>query len=180
MTSAATSPPKQFTTVLGRRLAHVEIGQGGPIVLLHGNPTSSYLWRDVIGPLAGLGRVIVPDLIGHGDSDKLPESAGPGRYTLEVTSPGLERTLRTPQHFQREVGKTIAVRLLEARDGRRRLQGPLIRANDTTFVVCLDDTGTEETVRYSDVERARVVFVWGAEASPASGRSTSKKNKEVV
>jgi ribosome maturation factor RimP len=104
----------------------------------------------------------------------------PGRYTLEVTSPGLERTLRTPQHFQREVGKTIAVRLLEARDGRRRLQGPLIRANDTTFVVCLDDTGTEETVRYSDVERARVVFVWGAEASPASGRSTSKKNKEVV
>jgi ribosome maturation factor RimP len=100
----------------------------------------------------------------------------PGRYTLEVTSPGLERTLRTPQHFQREVGKTIAVRLLEARDGRRRLQGPLIRANDTTFVMCLEDTGTEQSVRYADVERARVVFVWGAEASPSSGRSTSKKN----
>jgi haloalkane dehalogenase len=85
MTSAATSPPKQFTTVLGRRLAHVEIGQGGPIVLLHGNPTSSFLWRDVMPPLAGLGRVIAPDLIGHGDSEKLPASLGPGRYTLEGT-----------------------------------------------------------------------------------------------
>ena len=78
-------PPKQFTTIEGHRLAHVEMGQGNPIVLLHGNPTSSYLWRDVMPPLAGLGRVIAPDLIGHGDSDKLPVSLGPGRYTLEWT-----------------------------------------------------------------------------------------------
>ena len=76
-------PPKQFTQVNGRRLAHLELGQGKPIVLLHGNPTSSYLWRDVMPQLAGLGRVIAPDLIGHGDSDKLPASDGPGRYTLE-------------------------------------------------------------------------------------------------
>ena len=62
-------PPEQFTQVNGRRLAHVELGQGEPIVLLHGNPTSSYLWRDVMPQLAGLGRVIAPDLIGHGDSD---------------------------------------------------------------------------------------------------------------
>ena len=78
-------PPKQFTTIQGHRLAHVEMGQGDPIVLLHGNPTSSYLWRDVIPPLAGFGRVIVPDLIGHGGSDKLTESLGPERYTLEGT-----------------------------------------------------------------------------------------------
>ena len=78
-------PPKQFTTVNGHRLAHVEMGQGDPIVLLHGNPTSSFLWRDVMPPLAGLGRVIAPDLIGHGDSDKLPANLGPGRYTLEGT-----------------------------------------------------------------------------------------------
>ena len=78
-------PPKQFTTIEGHRLAHIEIGQGDPIVLLHGNPTSSYLWRDVMPPLAELGRVIAPDLIGHGDSDKLPVSLGPGRYTLEDT-----------------------------------------------------------------------------------------------
>ena len=78
-------PPKQFTTVNGHRLAHVEMGQGDPVVLLHGNPTSSFLWRDVMPPLAGLGRVIAPDLIGHGDSDKLPANLGPGRYTLEGT-----------------------------------------------------------------------------------------------
>jgi haloalkane dehalogenase len=81
-----TAPPlKQFTTVRGHRLAHIEMGQGAPIVLLHGNPTSSFLWRDVMPPLAGLGRVIAPDLIGHGDSDKLPASLGPERYTLEGT-----------------------------------------------------------------------------------------------
>lgn len=85
MTAAPTLPPKRFTTVDGQRLAHVEIGHGDPIVLLHGNPTSSYLWRQVIPPLANLGRVIAPDLIGHGGSDKLPASAGPGRYTLAAT-----------------------------------------------------------------------------------------------
>lgn len=81
----ATLPPKQLTHVEGHRLAHVEMGSGDPIVLLHGNPTSSYLWRDVMPPLASLGRVIAPDLIGHGDSDKLPANEGPSRYTLERT-----------------------------------------------------------------------------------------------
>lgn len=65
----------------GVRMAYFEAGRGAPIVLLHGNPTSSYLWRNVIPHLAGLGRCIAPDLIGMGDSDKLPNS-GPGRYTF--------------------------------------------------------------------------------------------------
>lgn len=85
MSAASVLPPRQFTAVHGHRLAHVEVGRGDPIVLLHGNPTSSFLWRDVIPALAGLGRVIAPDLIGHGDSAKLPERAGPGRYTFEAT-----------------------------------------------------------------------------------------------
>lgn len=72
MTAGPALPPKQFTTVHGHRLAHVEMGGGDPIVLLHGNPTSSYLWRDVMPPLARLGRVIALDVIGHGESDKLP------------------------------------------------------------------------------------------------------------
>lgn len=58
-------PPKPFTAVKGHRLAHVETGHGDPIVLLLGNPASGYLWRVVMPPLAGLGRVIAPDLIGH-------------------------------------------------------------------------------------------------------------------
>lgn len=85
MTAAAFPLGKQFTTVHGHRLAHIESGSGDPIVLLHGNPTSSYLWRDVIPSLSHMGRVIAPDLIGHGDSGKLPASAGPERYTLELT-----------------------------------------------------------------------------------------------
>jgi haloalkane dehalogenase len=60
-------------------MAYVEVGQGDPIVLLHGNPTSSYLWRNVLPHLQPLGRCIAPDLIGMGDSDKLPNS-GPGSY----------------------------------------------------------------------------------------------------
>ena len=72
---------KQYREALGRKMAYVEVGQGNPIVFLHGNPTSSYLWRNIIPYLANLGRCIAPDLIGMGDSEKLPES-GPNSYTF--------------------------------------------------------------------------------------------------
>lgn len=75
---------KKVCPVNGKRIAYVDEGQGKPIVLLHGNPTSSYLWRNVIPELRGCGRVIAPDLIGQGDSEKLPASDGPGRYSFEV------------------------------------------------------------------------------------------------
>jgi haloalkane dehalogenase len=71
--------PKKRVQVHGRTMAYVEQGAGDPIVFLHGNPTSSYLWRNVIRHVHGLGRCIAPDLIGMGDSDKL-EPSGPGRY----------------------------------------------------------------------------------------------------
>jgi haloalkane dehalogenase len=60
-------------------MAYVEVGEGDPIVLLHGNPTSSFLWRNVWPHLTPFGRCIAPDLIGMGESDKLPDS-GPGSY----------------------------------------------------------------------------------------------------
>ena len=84
MLSATMPYEKKFAVVSGKRIAYLEEGTGNPIVLLHGNPTSSFLWRNVVPELRGSGRVIVPDLIGHGDSEKLPASDGPGRYTLEV------------------------------------------------------------------------------------------------
>jgi haloalkane dehalogenase len=77
--SAAFPYQKQRQRVLGREMAYVEAGHGDPIVLLHGNPTSSYLWRNVLPHLQPLGRCIAPDLIGMGDSDKLPAS-GPDSY----------------------------------------------------------------------------------------------------
>jgi haloalkane dehalogenase len=77
---AAMSPiAKKRAQVLDHNMAYVEAGEGDPIVLLHGNPTSSYLWRGIIPHLTGLGRCIAPDLIGMGDSDKL-EDSGPRRY----------------------------------------------------------------------------------------------------
>ncbi|MGD0850491.1 haloalkane dehalogenase [Bradyrhizobium sp.] len=70
---------KKTVDVLGTHMAYHERGEGAPVLFLHGNPTSSYLWRDVISELGGLGRLIAPDLIGMGDSAKLP-NPGPDSY----------------------------------------------------------------------------------------------------
>jgi haloalkane dehalogenase len=76
-----TSQPltKKSVDVLGRRMAYHERGEGSPILFLHGNPTSSYLWRNVMPELEGMGRLVAPDLIGMGDSAKLPDP-GPDAY----------------------------------------------------------------------------------------------------
>lgn len=71
---------KKFLEIQGRRMAYIEEGEGDPIVFAHGNPTSSYLWRNVMPACRGLGRLIACDMIGMGDSEKLPDS-GPDRYT---------------------------------------------------------------------------------------------------
>ena len=76
---SAAEPEKQFVTVRGKRMAYVEMGEGDPIVFQHGNPTSSYLWRNMMPHLADQGRCIAVDLIGMGDSDKL-DDPGPGSY----------------------------------------------------------------------------------------------------
>ncbi|MGC2660080.1 MAG: haloalkane dehalogenase [Bryobacteraceae bacterium] len=79
MISAAFPYQKRRQRVLDSEMAYVEVGKGDPIVLLHGNPTSSYLWRNILPHLQARGRCIAPDLIGMGDSDKLANS-GPGSY----------------------------------------------------------------------------------------------------
>jgi len=71
--------PKKFIEINGKRMAYVEMGEGDPIVFQHGNPTSSYLWRNIMPTLAGKGRCIAVDLIGMGDSDKL-DDPGPDSY----------------------------------------------------------------------------------------------------
>lgn len=81
MAIGAQAHPKKQLSVLGHTMAYVELGQGDPIVFQHGNPTSSYLWRNVMPHVAGQGRCIALDLIGMGDSDKLTPS-GPDRYTF--------------------------------------------------------------------------------------------------
>ena len=78
---SANEHPKKTITVKGKTMSYVEMGEGDPIVFQHGNPTSSYLWRNVMPHLQDQGRCIAIDLIGMGDSDKL-EGSGPDRYTL--------------------------------------------------------------------------------------------------
>ena len=73
--------PKKTISVNGKTMSYVEMGEGDPIIFQHGNPTSSYLWRNIMPHLADQGRCIAVDLIGMGDSDKL-ENSGPDRYTL--------------------------------------------------------------------------------------------------
>ena len=83
--TAAFPYQKKTIEIRGRKMAYVDEGSGDPILFLHGNPTSSYLWRNVMPHLEGQGRLLAPDLIGMGDSEKLPES-GPDRYTFKEHS----------------------------------------------------------------------------------------------
>ena len=103
----------------------------------------------------------------------------PGRFTLDVSSPGLERRLRTFEHFHSALGEVVTLR--EQREGQptRRLEGLLLDVSETT--VTLDDKSVGEVrVAISSVERARTVFQWGGEAKPSPSRgkpstTTSKK-----
>jgi haloalkane dehalogenase len=81
MISAEERYTKKEANILGYTMRYVDEGSGDPIVFLHGNPTSSYLWRNIIPHLIALGRCVAPDLIGMGDSDKLKNS-GPESYTF--------------------------------------------------------------------------------------------------
>jgi haloalkane dehalogenase len=70
--SAKPFAAKKSLEIKGRRMAYIDEGEGAPIVFAHGNPTSSYLWRNVMPACRGLGRLIACDMIGMGDSEKLP------------------------------------------------------------------------------------------------------------
>jgi len=99
-------------------------------------------------------------------------------YTLEVSSPGLERNLRTASHFQREIGKQVNIRLQANIDGMRRIQGMLIAADDTTATVRLDDTAlTERVIAIEMIDRAKTVFQWdkGEKVSQKPGSPAKKK-----
>lgn len=98
-----------------------------------------------------------------------------GQYTLEVTSPGLERQLRTAAHYQREVGKTISVRLRDPQADPRRFQGALVGADERTATLLLDDGG-ERIVSLSDVDKARTVFEWGPQPKPGKQPAGKKKS----
>ena len=98
------------------------------------------------------------------------EDLVPGeRYTLEVSSPGVERPLRTPEHFRRYVGTTVSIKATADVDGERRVQGTLDAADDEGVTV------DGRTFAYTQIERARTVFEWGPAPKP-----TTKKKKAAT
>ena len=102
-------------------------------------------------------------------------------YTLEVTSPGLERPLRTARHFQREVGKDITVRLAghAVTDGQeRRIDGRLVAADETTATI-LRESGDEITFEIDGVDKARTVFEWGPAPKPGKGPGNTRGKKQT-
>jgi ribosome maturation factor RimP len=92
-------------------------------------------------------------------------------YTLEVSSPGVERPLRTPRHFERAVGETVTIRTTTGSKGERRVTGRLVSADAEGFVLEGDDLPEGgRHFSYAEVERARTVFQWGGKPRPSDGR----------
>ena len=96
----------------------------------------------------------------------------PGRYTLEVSSPGLERPLRRPVHFERAAGQRIKVKTKPHVEGERRVEGTLVSVGDERIEVTADD-GTTRSLQFDDIEKANTVFVWGP--GPKPGKKPGKK-----
>jgi len=100
------------------------------------------------------------------------------RYTLDVSSPGLERRLRTPLHFASAVGEVVTLRELRGAEPTRRLEGTLVAANDTSVTLHDNELG-DVSIALDAIERARTVFAWGAvkpsTTKRAKASSTSKK-----
>jgi len=127
-----------------------------------------------VDALSGLSRAISRTLDEH---DPIP-----GRYVLEVSSPGLERPLRRPDHYEGAVGTTVAVKTVAGTEGDRRVTGTLVAADEEGATVALED-GSERRLAYADIERARTVFEWetpSKAASKAKARSTTETDRHAV
>ena len=105
----------------------------------------------------------------------------PGRYTLEVSSPGLERPLRRQSHFVRSVGQRIKVKTKPHVEGERRLEGTLAAAGDDGIqLVVNDDDGTTRSLAYDDIEKANTIFEWGPAPKPGKKPGKASATKKAV
>ena len=104
------------------------------------------------------------------DTDARVAASLPGSYTLEVSSPGLERPLRTPAHFRRAVGSPVSIKTRPPEGGPVRRRAVITAADDRG--VTLDVDGSTEQLAYDEILQARTVFEWGP--APKPGRARSK------
>ncbi|HVN51283.1 MAG TPA: ribosome maturation factor RimP [Acidimicrobiales bacterium] len=104
-----------------------------------------------------------------------------GRFTLEVSSPGLERVLRTPEHFAGAVGTVVSVKTVAGAPGERRAQGVLVSVDETGITLdAAVDTGEPRHVAFADIERARTVFEWGPAPKPGGPRTPRTKRSRAA
>ena len=144
-----------YVSTEGVVLDDIEVLGGGKIVRVVVDSDQS-LGVDRIADLSrGISRLIDED-------DPLP-----GSYTLEVTSPGLERKLRRPEHFQTSLNREITVKTHARIDDEKTHRGTLIAADDALFTMEID--GRQRRIEYKDVASARTVFVW--EKAPKPGKN---------
>ncbi|MCB0971445.1 MAG: ribosome maturation factor RimP [Acidimicrobiales bacterium] len=122
-----------------------------------------------LGLIGGLSREISRSL---DEADPIA-----GRYTLEVSSPGLERRLRRPEHFAGAVGSPVTLKLRAGVEGDRRVRGTLVAADDTTVTIAADDPHDTRVVAQADIDRARTTFEWGPTPKPG-GRSTAPSSEK--
>jgi ribosome maturation factor RimP len=159
------------TTDLTGALSPVVEGQGLELidVELQGSQLTVFVDREGGVGLDELGDVTKEVSVALDQIDPVP-----GRYTLTVSSPGLERRLRTPAHFARAVGETVTVRVDAGTADVRRLTGTLAAADETGCTLTgADVPGGEERISYDQIERARTVFEWG----PAPRRAKNERVK---
>jgi ribosome maturation factor RimP len=117
-----------------------------------------------LAALSAASSVLSPLLDAH------PELAPDSRYQLEVSSPGVERTLRTPEHYRRYLDSDITIKTTVPVEGARRHRGRLLEAGETSITLePAEGAGTRLEIRYEQIDRARTVLVWGPGSGPFDG-----------
>ena len=141
-----------YVAAEGVELDDIEIHGGGQIVRVTVDAREP-IGVDVIAELSkGIGRLIEED------------DPFTGSYTLEVSSPGLERKLNRANHYIKSIGRQVKVKTFAPVDGDKNHQGVLVGADERGFTMDVD--GTERKLQYDDVSSARTVFVWEKGARP--------------
>jgi len=167
------------TTARVRLLVEPLVEQAG--VRLYDIEYSGGVLRITVEQEGGVGIDVIGKLtrkISHLFDEEDPM---PGHYTLEVSSPGLERSLRTPEHFASAVGSLVSVKTKPGAEGDRRIKGTLVSSDEESATIAPSGAapGATRVLRLDDIERARTVFEWGGQPKPGSGSKAGSDPKSA-